>query len=139
MASAPNYPVAILAINVLTTTGQLATYTITAATGDAWYLRMGALGSSVRPQIRVFADDGSLVCQNYSYGYAISLGPCLVPRAGVYTVLANAFSEPTLGAYGLIAQRMRQPVAATVIYVGRDQHGMPVSAVIPSPQRPIAA
>jgi hypothetical protein len=121
-AAAPLEP-GLLATSVLTTAGQLATFTFDGAAGDSWYLRMAALQSSVQPLLRVFAPDGSEVCGNYSYGKELDLGPCLLPSDGSYTVLASAFVDPALGGYGITAQRIRSPGHASPLYFGREGRG----------------
>lgn len=48
---------------------------------DVAYLRMGALSSSLKPEISVYGADGALICSAYTYGAAVDVGPCLLHAA----------------------------------------------------------
>ncbi len=108
----------ITATSALTAAGQLATYTFAGAANHAVYLRMGAINSAIKPEISVYGDNGALICSKYTYGATVDVGPCLLPRTGMYTVLVNSFDVPATGGYGLTFQRITAPEQATTLYFG---------------------
>jgi hypothetical protein len=113
----------VTATSTLTIPGQLAIFAFNGAANEPIYLRMGALQTTLQPLIRLFADDGVLVCSASSYAHAIDAGPCLLPHDGMYTVLASAFVTPLTSAFGLTMQRLAQPGHAQTLYFNRAQRG----------------
>ncbi len=122
-AVAPELPVGSTIVTDLTTVGQFASFTLTADTSDVFYLRLGSNISSLDPYLRVYGNDGALICSVFSFGAVADAAPCLVPRAGRYTVLASSINTATTGDFGLSVQRINRPENARPLYFGRTRNG----------------
>ena len=127
-SAATPLPAGITTSSTLTTTGQLATATFTAISGDAIYLRLGTTSSSFKPQVRIFGDDGAKLCEAYSYSYTTQIASCLMPRTGIYTVIVNALNTADVGGYSITMQRINQPEQAGIVYARRAVSGTFTSA-----------
>jgi hypothetical protein len=112
----------------LTVSGELATYTFAAKSGDIVLLRMGGAASGIYPQIWIFAPDGTAICNANGYPAATELPGCILPSSGNYTVLINDYNHSTTGSYGLTIQRLNQPGGATPLLINQN-----VSAAITAP------
>jgi len=87
------------------------TYTVTGSANAVFLLRMGVTAGDLRPNVRVFGSDGSVLCaasQPYAFGTEISR--CVLPQSGTFTVLATDTSATTTGSYNLYVQQITAPV-----------------------------
>lgn len=119
----PSQPQA-LAFGQLQTTdliapGQLATYTFAANSGDTVLLRMGGTSNGIYPQMRVFAANGTMICNANGYPSAVEIPGCILPSAGVFSVLVNDYNHSTTGSYGLTLQRLNNPGNATSLLINQ--------------------
>lgn len=78
------------------------TFTWTAGDHDTVSITMAKTSGGLIPQVRIFDPAGTLVCQAGSpYGATATMNDCLLPRSGVYSILATDWSATQTGAYRL--------------------------------------
>lgn len=95
------------------------TYTLTGAASDVVLLRMSVTAGNMRPSVRIFNSDGSVLCQvTQPYAPGVELSRCVLPQDGTYTVLATDTSAVKTGSYNLYVQRLSAPVGAAELAWG---------------------
>jgi hypothetical protein len=95
---------------------QIDTYSFEANVDDRILIRMLRASETVQPWIRVYAPDGRLTCEAYAERF-VEKTDCIIPRTGLYTVLASDASRARTetGNYTLYIQRLNNPGRATLI------------------------
>ncbi len=77
-------------------------YSWLAGQNETLHLRMTITSGTIRPAIRVYDPDGTLVCSaSQQYNLTAEIATCLLPRAGLYTFLATDSSGVGNGSYNL--------------------------------------
>ncbi len=103
----------------ITTGAEATTFTFTGSANDAYLLRMGVTAGSLRPSVRVFGADGTMICSaSQPYALGTEITRCLLPQSGTYTVLAADTSVALTGSYNVSIQRLTTPVGATALTMG---------------------
>jgi PKD repeat protein len=105
----------------VSTTGGMQTFTFTAGSGDAAYVRMGAKPSSLEPMLILFGPDGVEIARTQGYTLAELHEP--LGTDGTYTILAGDDGYDT-GAYGIFAQVTTDPVNAALLQSGENTTGV---------------
>lgn len=104
---------------VIATAAEATTFTFTGQAHDAVVLRMAVTAGDMRPHVRVFQADGSLVCSGSNpYGAGVETPRCVLPPAGTYTVLAGDTNVTRTGSYNLSLQRFNDPAGAMALDPG---------------------
>jgi len=100
--------------------GEVDTYTFSAAVGDRVLVSMAVASGAMTPEIRLYNPAGQLICSAYSYaGSAAGFEDCSLSVAGTYTLLANDYGLTDTGSYGLHLQRLNNPGNATALAFGQ--------------------
>ncbi len=103
----------------ITTGAEATTFTFTGSANDAYLLRMGVTAGTLRPSVRVFGADGTMICSaSQPYALGTEITRCLLPQSGTYTVLAADTSVALTGSYNVSIQRLTTPVGATALTMG---------------------
>lgn len=106
---------------------QLATYQLRAQDGDTVLLRVSRTAGMITPSVRVVDGVGQAICAaGTSYSDATEV-TCVLPTAGMYTVLVGDVRMTQTGAYNLFAQQLTRPTGAARLAVAE-----PVQATIQS-------
>lgn len=113
----------VTATGLITMPGAFSTFTITAALGDVLYTRLSSPISGFHPYIRIFGNDGVKVCDSYGYGKIVDIPSCLLPRAGIYTIIASTLDSALTGAYALTFQWINRPEQTQTLYFNKAQSG----------------
>lgn len=106
---AADLPAGVTTQAAITLPGEVDSYSFAGQSGEAVILRMASVRSSLTPAIRVYSDQGMLVCSHGSYGQIAEVAPCLLPTDGRYVVLVNDYNDAGKESYGLSLQRFLTP------------------------------
>lgn len=90
------------------------TYTWIAGKNDTIQVRMAVTGGDIRPSVRVYDPDGVRVCTATSpYGDSAEIASCLLPRSGVYAIMATDARVTGTGAYQLSLTCLTTPCGSS--------------------------
>jgi hypothetical protein len=90
------------------------TYTWIAGENDTIQVRMAVTGGDTRPSVRVYDPDGVRVCTATSpYGDSAEIASCLLPRSGVYAIMATDARVTGTGAYQLSLTCLTTPCGSS--------------------------
>ena len=106
--------------------GETKAYSIAAAAGDKFFLRMGrpeASSSAVNPTWRIYGPDGALVqsvgeAPDYADSGTYIQGDFTAAASGTYTLLVADNLGNDSGAYSLSVHRTKEPADATPVVFG---------------------
>jgi len=103
---------------------ELLAYTFQANAGDVIAGQVGIPDRSLDPHIWLYAEDGTLVCNDHAYTSISESAAgihCLLPADGIYLILMGTYeysSRQVAGAYQLHIQRLNPPVNPATLYFG---------------------
>lgn len=69
--------------------GQVSTYSFSAAANDQVTVRMTRTSDDLRPRIRIYGADGTVVCSEFTSSARAEISDCRLPNSGMYTVLVD--------------------------------------------------
>jgi hypothetical protein len=106
---------------------EMDTYTFSATSGDKLLVRMSRSSGSIWSGIRVYAPDGSMLCED-DVLYTAEISSCALPTTGLYSVLAfdgygHVAGGTSTGDYYIFLQRLNNPGSSTAISSGQTLPG----------------
>jgi hypothetical protein len=106
---------------------EMDTYTFSATSGDKLLVRMSRSSGSIWSGIRVYAPDGSMLCED-DVLYTAEISSCALPTTGLYSVLAfdgygHVAGGTSTGGYYIFLQRLNNPGSSTAISSGQTLPG----------------
>lgn len=89
--------------------GRSDSYTFAAEAGDVIYVRMSRSSGTLFPSVKVYAPDGSPLCEGRG-GSTAEIDGCVLKASGVYTIIAYDYNSGAnmglTGTYGLSLQKL---------------------------------
>ena len=108
----------------ITLAAEMDAFSFTAAAGDRIIVAMAVSSGLLAPQIRLYDQTGTPVCQgSTSSGGASEINNCPLPVSGIYTIITNDNGNTKTGNYGLYLQRLNNPSGVTSLAYGQTVTG----------------
>ena len=99
-------------------------YAFTAAAGDRVMIAMAVSSGLLDPQIRLYDQSGTPVCQSIiTLGAAAEINDCPLMVGGTYTIITSDLGNTETGNYGLYLQRLNNPSGVTALVYGQTVAG----------------
>jgi hypothetical protein len=85
----------------ITVAGGLASYTFSAAANSSVAIQAASPNTSIYPFLRLYAPDGTKLCEAHGYSSGVAISTCPLPIDGTYTLTFSNYSSAATGDFSL--------------------------------------